>query len=151
MHEGLKLYAYEVQILQELKPNDRPKRKAIALEMLNSTEDDEDYLKTVMFTDEACFHVSGKVNRHNVRIWSPENPHVVTEHISNSPKVNVWCGLHDRLVGPFFFADTVTSTIYMNTLEGFTVPQFEDLQPDIILQQDGALPHWALVVLNDPE
>ena len=60
----------------------------------------------------------------------------------------MWRGLlHDRLVGLFFFAeDTVTSTIYMNLLEGFTFPQIEDLQPDIIFQQDGAPPHWTFVV-----
>ena len=65
-----------------------------------------------------------------------------------SPQVNVWCDLlHDRLLGPFIFAeDTVTSTIYMNMLEGFAFPQIEDLQPAIIFQQDGAPPHWALVV-----
>ena len=125
-----------MQILQELKPNDGPKCKAFALEMLSRIEDDEDYLKKVMFTDEACFHVSGKVNRHNVRIWGSKNSHMVIQHIRNSHKVSVWRDLlHDRLVAPFFFAeDTVTSTIYMNMLEGFAFPQIEDLQPDIIFQ-----------------
>ena len=145
-----------MKILQELKlkPNDRPKRKAFALEMLNHLEDDEDDLKKVIFTDEACFHASWKVNRHNVSIWGSENPHMVMEHIRDSPKVNVWCGLlHDRLLSPFFIAeDTVTSTIYMNMLEGFAFPHIEDLQPNIIFQQDDALPHWALVlraILNE--
>ena len=82
------------------------KHKAFDLEMLSRIEDDEDYLKKVMFTDEACFHVSGKVNCHNVRIWGSENPHMVIEHIRDGPKDIVWCGLlHDCLVGPFFFAD----------------------------------------------
>ena len=120
--------------------------------MLSRIEDDEDYLKKVMFTDEACFQVSGKVNWLNVRIWGSENPHKVIEHICDSPKVNVWCRLlHDCLVGPFFFAeDTVTSTIYMNMLEGFAFPQIEDLQPDIIFQHDVAHPHWALIVRAVP-
>ena len=39
----------------------------------------------------------------------------------------------------------VTSTIYMNMLEGFAFPQIEDLQPDIF-QQDGTPPHWVLVI-----
>ena len=43
--------------------------------------------------------------------------------------------------------DTVTS-IYMNMLE-HAFPHIEDLQPDIISQQDGAPPHWALVVQHD--
>ena len=51
LHKRLKLYADKVQILQELKPNDGPKRKAFALEMLSRIEDDEDYLKKIMFTD----------------------------------------------------------------------------------------------------
>jgi hypothetical protein len=46
-----------------------------------------------MFTNEATFHVSGKVYRHNVRIWGTENPHVVREHIRESPKANVWCAI----------------------------------------------------------
>ena len=73
---------------------------------------------------------------------------MVIEHIRHSPKVNVWCGLvHEHLVGLFFFVeDTVTSTIYMNLLEGFVFPQIEDLQPEIIFHQDGAPPHWAFIV-----
>ena len=75
--------------------------------------EDEYYLKKVTLTDKACFKVSGKVNCHNVRIWSCENPHVVIENICDSPTVNVWCGLlHDHSVGPFFFVeDTVTSKL----------------------------------------
>ena len=143
LHKRLKLYTYKVQILQELKPNDRPKRKVFALDMLSHIEDDEDYLKKVMLTNKACCNVSGKVNRHNMRIWGSENLHVVIEHVRDSPKVNLLCGLlHDHLVGPFFFVeDTVTSTIYMSMLEGFAFPQIEDLQPTIIFQQDGALPN----------
>ena len=96
-----------------------------------------------MFTDEACFHVLGKIKQHRVRVWGSQNPHVVIEHICDSPKLNVWLGLlHDRLVGLFFFAeDSVTSTIYMNVLEEFAFPQNEDLQPEINFRQDNAPPH----------
>ena len=78
------------------------------------------------------FHVWGKMNRHNVRTWGSENPHMVIEHISDNPKVNLWCGLlRDCLVGRFFVKDAVTSTIYVYMLEGFVFPQIEDLQPNI--------------------
>ena len=50
-----------------------PKCKVLALEMLSHMED-EDYLKRVMFPDEACFYVLGKVNQHNLRICGSENP-----------------------------------------------------------------------------
>uniref|UniRef100_UPI00358FBC35 mitogen-activated protein kinase kinase kinase 2-like n=1 Tax=Myxine glutinosa TaxID=7769 RepID=UPI00358FBC35 len=55
---------YMPGVLQEVEPNDGPKRKAFALEMLNRIEYDEDYLNKAMCT-EVYFHVSGKVNRHN--------------------------------------------------------------------------------------
>ena len=54
-----------------------PKCKAFALEMLSCREDDEVYVKKVMFADKACFHVPGKVNRNNVRIWDSETPNLV--------------------------------------------------------------------------
>jgi hypothetical protein len=34
-------------------------------------------LRVFVFSDEATFHTSGKVNRQNVRIWELENPRVV--------------------------------------------------------------------------
>jgi hypothetical protein len=79
--------------VQQLKPADGMARQHFAEEMLDRIDLDVDFLKKIMFTDEATFHVSGKVHGHNVRIWGTENPHVVREHIRDSPKVNVWCGV----------------------------------------------------------
>ena len=42
--------------------------------MLQRISEDEAFLKRVCFSDEATFHVSGKLNKHNVRIWGLENP-----------------------------------------------------------------------------
>ena len=44
----------------------RPRRAAFAEEMLQRIEDDNDYLNSVVFSDEATFHVSGKVNNFNL-------------------------------------------------------------------------------------
>jgi hypothetical protein len=69
-----------------------------------------------MFSDEATFHVSEKVNKQHVHIWGSQHPHAILKHIRDSPKVNVWYGLlRDRLIGPFFFAEaTVTSRNYLD-------------------------------------
>jgi hypothetical protein len=77
-----------------------------------------------------------------------EFPHVVREHMRDSPKVNVWCGLmHDQVIGPFFFQEqTVNMYTYLDMLRLYAIPQFEQLQPHIILQQDGAPPRWFLQV-----
>jgi hypothetical protein len=42
-----------------------------------------------VFSDQATFHQTGKVNRHNVRIWDTENPHEVVEYVRYSPNVSV--------------------------------------------------------------
>ena len=77
LHKRLKLYAYKVQIVQSLQPDDGPRRASFATEILNRIDEDNDYLKRVCFSDEATFHISCVVNRHNVRIWGSENPHVL--------------------------------------------------------------------------
>jgi len=62
LHKRLRLHTYKLQIVQALKADDRPRRAAFAEEMLQRIEDDNDYLNSVFFSDEATFHVSGKVN-----------------------------------------------------------------------------------------
>ena len=69
LHKNLRLYAYKVQMLQLLQPNDMPRRKEFAMNMLQRISEDETFLKRVCFSDKATFHVSEKLNKHNVRIW----------------------------------------------------------------------------------
>ncbi|KFM70901.1 hypothetical protein X975_12371, partial [Stegodyphus mimosarum] len=61
--------------------------------------------------------------------------------------------MHDRVIGPFFFAEkTVSSVVYLDVLENFVFPQLEGLKPHVFFQQDGAPPHWGTIVrssLND--
>ncbi|MCQ7131119.1 DUF4817 domain-containing protein [Salmonella enterica] len=148
LHRNLRLYAYKVQLLQALQPDDGPRRKEFAVDMLARMGMEEGFLERVLFTDEATFHVSGLLNRHNVRIWGSENPHASRELVRDSPKVNVWCGLMStRIIGPFFFAEqTITANVYLDMLTEFVIPQLDGIQDRVILQQDGAPPHWGLAV-----
>jgi hypothetical protein len=72
-----------------------------------------------VFSDEACFYLSGKVNRHNVRIWGTENPPATVQHIHDSPKVNVFCAISSlKVYGPFFFAEkSVNGFAYLDKLQ----------------------------------
>ena len=79
LHKNLRLFAYKVQMLQRLQPNDMPRRKKFAVNMLQRISEDEVFLKRVCFSDEATFHVLGKLSKHNVRIWGSENPHATRE------------------------------------------------------------------------
>jgi hypothetical protein len=113
-----------VQLTQALEPSDLPQRAEFAASMLDSIEQDNQYLQRVMFSDEATFYVSGHVNRHNVRIWDSENPHVIREHVRASPKLSVCCALtHDKVIGLFVFAeDTVTGANYYDMIHEYLLP-----------------------------
>ncbi|PSN29581.1 hypothetical protein C0J52_27844, partial [Blattella germanica] len=76
LHKILRLRAYKLQLHQMIKPNDKLKRKRFAETMLDKVDDDDSFLTRVYFSDETTFHVNGKVNKHNCRIWGFENPRV---------------------------------------------------------------------------
>ena len=118
-HKQLRLHAYKLQIVQALKPGNHPRRAAFAEEILKRIDDDNDYLKSVVFSDEATFHVFRKVNKHNIRIWGLKNSCEVVQKERDSPKINVWCGLmHNPIIGPFIFA----ANIYLDMLKHYIVP-----------------------------
>ena len=116
-----------MQVLQALKPEDKPRRKEFAVTMLRRLDSDPGFLKRVCFSDESTFHVSGLINRHNSRIWGSQNPHETYELERNFPKPIVWCGImHDKIIGPFFFAEKlITAQIYLDLLTEYVSLQFE--------------------------
>ena len=69
LQKCLRLLAYKIQLKQEIKPDDRPKRVEFATFMLNAIDEDENFLQRICFLDEATFYVNGCVNRHNCHIW----------------------------------------------------------------------------------
>ena len=66
LHKNLRLFFYKVQMLHALQPNDMPRRKDFSVNMLQRIFEDEAFLKRVCFSNEATFHVSGKLNKHIV-------------------------------------------------------------------------------------
>lgn len=57
------------------------------------------------------------------RKWAQTNPRWMAKQKTTSrDHVMVWAGIIDtRLVGPFFFEDTVTSQTYLEMLENFAL------------------------------
>jgi transposase len=89
LRKRLQFKPYKFQMIQALKPTDRPKRRQFCVDLKERLEVDgfEDRL---VFTDEATFHLCGNVNRHNLRFWGTENPHATLQPERDSPKVNVF-------------------------------------------------------------
>ncbi|PNF42612.1 hypothetical protein B7P43_G01283 [Cryptotermes secundus] len=143
----LHLKPYRLQLVQELTNDDKRKRMEFCDSMLEMMED-ENFISRLIFSNEATFHLSGTVNRHNVRIWGTEHPHETVEHERDSPKVNVFCAVfQDKVYGPFFFeGNTVTGQTYLDKFQNWLFTSLQADSPDLIFQQDGAPPHWHLMV-----
>lgn len=149
LHEDLQMKPFKFSFCHQLFSDDKAARITMCNEFQQRISDDENFLNRLCFSDEATFHLSGRVNRHNCVIWDTSNPHAVQEVPIKSPGVTVWCGLFsDEVIGPFFFDSTVTSKSYKAMLVDFFIPQLKRRRKfaSTIFQQDGAPPHWSLEV-----
>ena len=114
--------------------------------MCNQLTEQPDLLSKIVWTDEACFKLSGNVNQHNSVCWADENPHVIR---TTQPGVTVWGGIScDGFVGPVCFDEPDNGPRYLDMLTEVVVPQLQ-ARPDyaeLFFQQDGAPPHYSLTV-----
>ena len=51
LHKRLKLYAYKLQLIHEVKPDDKPKRTMFAEDILQRIAKENNFLSKVMFSD----------------------------------------------------------------------------------------------------
>jgi hypothetical protein len=109
--------SYKLQLLQSLRDHDRTTHGDFCTEIQERCEEDG-FSEHLIFCNKSTFHISGKVNKQNVRIWGAENPRGTVDHVQDSPKVNVFCAMSCKKVyGPFFFQEkTVTGASYLDML-----------------------------------
>ena len=139
---------YKLHLLQHLKDIDKSACEDFCTQMQVMLEEDgfDDHL---VFSDKAIFHITGKVNKHNTRIWGTEHSCAIQELVRDSPNVNVFCTISKKCVyGPFFFeGSTVNSEVYLAMLQNWLMELwFEGERADFIFQQGGAPPYWSLNV-----
>ena len=101
----------------------------MCVSLLHHYQHNPKLLKNLWFSDESIFHLSGRVNRSNCRIWSKSNPKAIREHERDSPKLVIWCAMSSTgLIGPFFFdhevgnITIVTEANYLQMLQQFGAP-----------------------------
>jgi hypothetical protein len=78
VHNHLHPHAYKVQIVQALKPGDKPHHLQFAKDILSNIEADENYLRRWIFGDETMFYALWRVNC-DCRIWGSGKPHAIRE------------------------------------------------------------------------
>ena len=134
LYRNLRLYAYKVQLLQALQPEDKPRRKEFGVTMPDRLDSDPGFFKRVCFNDESTFHLSGLLNRQKLKTWGSKNPHDTCELEQDSSKLNMWCGImYDKVIGSFFFAEkSITAQIYLDVLTEYVSPQLEQYQAQVI-------------------
>ena len=154
LRKDLKMFPYHVQLLQQLYPHDFDVREEMCSNLLRRFTNDPMFIDCILFSDESTFHVSGRVHRHNCRIWGLERPIPERQHERDSPKVNVWCGMTTNgIVGPFFFENrgrtvNITADNYLEMLRMQILPALVNhpQKERLIFQQDGAPPHFGIHV-----
>jgi hypothetical protein len=123
----------------------KPKRVAFVSDMLQKCDEELEFLNSILFSDEATFHINGSVNRHNCQIWGSENPHIVKEHVQDIPKVNICCGLmRNRISDHFSSPNKQSLAMSMSMLENYVFPQIDDMENDdefcnVFLQDEAPL------------
>jgi len=136
------------RLLHALNVDDPDRRVQYCEWFQNMVREDEEFVRKMVWSDEAQFKLNGTVNRHNYVYWAPENPHVHVEKEVNLPGLNIWCGLSVRgLIGPFFFEGNVTGQVYLDMLRTSILPEIRTLfgNDRFYFQQDGASPHFHLL------
>lgn len=115
---NLKYHAYHITFVQELRPNHIQLRIEFCQWALRMIENDPDFFRYVMFSEEAKFYSDGQLNRHNCHYWSNENPHWhrPVDH-QNRWSLIVWCGIiNGYLIGPYFLREMSIEIAIWNCL-----------------------------------
>jgi hypothetical protein len=62
----------------------------------------------VLFSNEACFHISGYLNSQNDRYWYTESPMLIDRVPLHGVKVHMWCVTHATMIsGPILCSATI--------------------------------------------
>lgn len=158
VREDMKLFPYRIQTHQVLVATDKIKRKDMASKLIEKAKKSPMFLKRLWTSDEAHFHLHGRVNSKNNIFWGSSKPdHVATAPL-HSPKVTVWAAISSKgIIGPMFFEDengettTVNKERYVVVLEKFKAElnrRFPDSVGRWWFQQDGAAPHTSKLALD---
>jgi hypothetical protein len=115
----LSFRSHKFQLLQELKPNDRPHRETFLPTCWTASKRKICFWTKLFSMTRLPFTCQG---RWIAIIWGSQNPHQVVEHVRDSPKVNVFCAVsRTQVYGPFFFAEA--------TVTGHRVPRYAGALP----------------------
>lgn len=143
-----KMHPYHVQLHQALTALDFDRRLEFCEWMRNMLTDNPNFLSRILWTDEATFTSTGKVNLHNSHYWAENNPHWMIE-IDQQHKfsVNVWCGIIEGKIITYIFEENLNGARYLDFLFNHLPVLLEDVSLETLrnmwFQHDGCPAHYA--------
>lgn len=88
---------YKPTIVQGLRETDYPRRMQFSNWYVNQCEQNHDFSRLVIWTDESHFTNCGVFNRHNHHFWATENPHQLAQRrLQTRFGFSVWCGMYGK-------------------------------------------------------
>lgn len=97
---------YSIHLVQNLKQTDFQRRINFCEFILIKNQEDENFLKNIIWSDESKFTKNGLFNRHNSHYWSDTNPHCVRERgFQTSWQFNVFCAVRNNSIVMLKFYD----------------------------------------------
>jgi len=120
--------------------------------ILEKCSEDNNFLRNMLFTDEAQFTRDGVLNYHNEHKWAFTNPHAIKQNRNQYQfNINVWAGIvGEQLLGPYFFSGSLSGHRYLEFLQNYLPDLLEDVPLEIMRRMwfvhDGAPAHFQLNV-----
>lgn len=141
-----KYKSFKFRKSQELFPDDCFRRMEFCEIMVDMANNDMNFIKNILFTDECTFELHSPHNSQCVRYWSRENLYQYQPTRTQYPqKLNVWAGiLGDHIIGPFFINGNLNGQKYLDLIQNDIIPCIQNLNIDtrtIYFQHDGCAAH----------
>ncbi|CAG9792705.1 unnamed protein product [Diatraea saccharalis] len=143
------LHPYHFKRVQEIIEPDYGGRAVFCSWILRMTRSEPNFLKKILWTDEATFTRSGYVNHRNEHLWLHENPYAVREStFQHQFSVNVWAGMIGNiLIGPLILPAVMNGLRFLQFLETDFLDALIEIplayRRRMTLQLDGAPAHFA--------
>lgn len=147
-----RFHPYHVTRVQTLQQRDYPARVAFCREMLRRINEDSQFFRKILWSDESTCKRDGYLNLHNLHSWQRSNPYLMREDRSQYQfKINYWTGiLNGRIIGPYELPGNLNGANYLEFLQ-CELPHLLEDEPLAIrrrmwLQNDGCPAHYAVQV-----
>ena len=106
LRHDLKMKPYLIYVHQGLTPENALQRRTTCAWFLRQVKEEEDFLRSVWFSDEAHFYLNVTVNSRNYVHWASERPDEVIERNLHVTKAAAWAALSAQgVIGPFWFCN----------------------------------------------